>query len=248
MHRFFVSSESLIKEKVYLPAHVSEQLFRVLRAKNGDEVILLDNSGLERFVRLDSVEKHSCVGTVVKTAKGQGEPTVSVSLYQALIKSERFEYALQKGVEVGVSRFVPFISERTEVESPSKSRLTRWRRIIREAAEQSGRSILPELEMSGSLNFFLKSVSGAAIIPWEQENVIGIRQVLSEYYKNEGPGCSEVSIFIGPVGGFTRDEIHLAEQSGVRPVSLGSRILRAETAGVAAALAIFYEAGEMGLP
>ena len=98
------------------------------------------------------------------------------------------------------------------------------------------------------LIFFLKSVSGGAIIPWEQENVIGIRQVLSEYYKNEGPGCSEVSIFIGPVVGFTRDEIHLAEQSGVRPVSLGSRILRAETAGVAAALAIFYEAGEMGLP
>ena len=248
MHRFFVSSESLTRDKVHLPPNVSEQLSRVLRAKNGDEVILLDNSGLERFVRLDSVEKHSCVGTVVKTAEGQGEPTVSVSLYQALIKSDRFEYALQKGVEVGVSRFIPFISERTEVEAPSNSRLTRWRRIIREAAEQSGRSILPELEISGSLNFFLKSVSSAAIIPWEQKNVTGIRQVLSELYKNEEPRCSEVSVFIGPVGGFTHDEIHLAEQSGVIPVSLGSRILRAETAGVAAALAIFYEAGEMGLP
>ena len=146
MHRFFVSSESLTGEKVHLPAHVSEQLSRVLRAKNGDEVILLDSSGLERFVRLDSVERHSCVGTVVKTVKGKGEPTVSVSLYQALIKSDRFEYALQKGVEVGVSRFVPFISERTEVESPSKPRLTRWRRIIREAAEQSGfPETLPEL-------------------------------------------------------------------------------------------------------
>jgi 16S rRNA (uracil1498-N3)-methyltransferase len=248
LHRFFVSSESLTGEKVHLPAHVSEQLSRVLRAKNGDEVILLDSSGLERFVRLDSVERHSCVGTVVKTVEGKGEPTVSVSLYQALIKSDRFEYALQKGVEVGVSRFVPFISERTEVESPSKPRLTRWRRIIREAAEQSGRSILPQLEMSGSLNFFLKSVSGAAIIPWEQENIIGIRHVLAEFYKNEKLRCNEVSVFIGPVGGFTPDEIHLAQQSGVIPVSLGNRILRAETAGVAAALTILYEAGEMGLP
>ncbi|SVA15477.1 uncharacterized protein METZ01_LOCUS68331 [marine metagenome] len=248
MHRFFVSSELLTRDKVHLPAHVSEQLFRVLRAKNGDEVVLLDSSGLERFVRLDSVEKHSCVGTVMKTVEGKGEPAVSVTLYQALIKSDRFEYALQKGVEVGVSRFVPFISERTEVESPSNSRLTRWRRIIREAAEQSGRSILPELEMSGSLKCFLKSVSGAAIIPWEQKSITGIRQVLAEFHKNEKLRCSEVSVFIGPVGGFTHDEIQLAEQSGVIPVSLGSRILRSETAGVAAALTILYEAGEMGLP
>ena len=248
MHRFFVSSELLTRDKVHLPAHVSEQLFRVLRAKNGDEVVLLDSSGLERFVRLDSVEKHSCVGTVMKTVEGKGEPAVSVTLYQALIKSDRFEYALQKGVEVGVSRFVPFISERTEVESPSNSRLTRWRRIIREAAEQSGRSILPELEMSGSLKCFLKSVSGAAIVPWEQKSITGIRQVLAEFHKNEKLRCSEVSVFIGPVGGFTHDEIQLAEQSGVIPVSLGSRILRSETAGVAAALTILYEAGEMGLP
>jgi len=184
----------------------------------------------------------------MKTVEGKGEPAVSVTLYQALIKSDRFEYALQKGVEVGVSRFVPFISERTEVESPSNSRLTRWRRIIREAAEQSGRSILPELEMSGSLKCFLKSVSGAAIIPWEQKSITGIRQVLAEFHKNEKLRCSEVSVFIGPVGGFTHDEIQLAEQSGVIPVSLGSRILRSETAGVAAALTILYEAGEMGLP
>ena len=102
--------------------------------------------------------------------------------------------------------------------------------------------------MSGSLNFFLKSVSGAAIIPWEQENITGIRQVLAKFYKNEKLRCNEVSVFIGPVGGFTQDEIHLAQQSGVIPVSLGNRILRAETAGVAAALTILYEAGEMGLP
>ena len=246
MHRFFVPPECVDGDSVHFPYEASEKLRRVLRARRGDVVTVLDGSGFERTVRLDTVDQGFCAATVLATGQGFAEPLVFITLYQALLKSDRFDYALQKGVEVGVSKFVPYVCERTEVTLPGDSKKKRWRRIIKEASEQSGRAVIPELTETVSFETAVKSVSCPAIIPWEEEKGSLLRRVLAKILENKPTADSKLAIFIGPVGGFTFEEIHLAEEAGIIPVSLGNRILRSETAGIFTVATVLYEAGEMG--
>ncbi|RPJ00584.1 MAG: 16S rRNA (uracil(1498)-N(3))-methyltransferase, partial [Chloroflexi bacterium] len=150
------------------------------------------------------------------------------------------EGVLQKGTEIGVSRFVPVISQRTVIsdrERVTANKLPRWERIITEAAEQSRRGRVPVLDDPIS---FAQAVADAAqsdraLIPWEQEISRSFRSNLS------GSGAAAVALIIGPEGGFSDEEIELAGQYGVIPVTLGPRILRAETAAIAAAMLVLYE-------
>lgn len=233
-------------DSVSFPYDASEKLRRVLRARKGDVVTVLDGSGFERKVRLDTVDQGFCAATVLATGQGFGEPLIFITLYQALLKSSRFEYALQKGVESGVSKFVPYVCERTEMALPGDSRKRRWRKIIKEASEQSGRSLIPELSETVSFETAVRSVSCSAIIPWEEEKGSLLRGVLTKILGNNPTEDSKLAIFIGPAGGFTFEEILLAKEAGIIPVSLGSRILRSETAGVFTVASVLYEAGEMG--
>ena len=246
MHRFFIPKESESEEKIVFSNEQSAQITRVLRFGTGDLVTTFDGSGYEQTVRLDLIDSYSCSGTVIKRRQGNSEPRVKVTLYQALIKQDRFEYTLQKGVEIGITTFSPIISSRTQPFQLSSSRLTRWRKIIMESAEQSGRVILPDLTAPVSLDEALKTSSGLKLIPWENETQVSLREVLRDQDVTAMREGADVAIFIGPVGGFSPEEIQAAENSGVIPVSLGKRVLRSETAGIAAAIGVLYESGDMG--
>ncbi len=248
MHRFFINPESINKTQAHIRGDVARQIYRVLRMRNDEEIILLDNSGMEYKIRIDSVSDSSIVGSIVGKQLGAAEPKVSISLFQGILKADKFTTVLQKGTELGISTFIPITSERTipiSSEEWYKSRHKRWNKIITEAAEQSGRSIIPKLEPLLHLDEAISQNQGVIILAWENMQHRGLKQTLEE-----NKGIIEkygISLLIGPEGGFSAEEVEKAEYAGAITVSLGQRILRSETAGMAVASAIMYEMGELGI-
>ena len=246
MHRFFVPPAHIEADRVTLTADASRQLARVLRASAGDCITVLDDSGYEYTVTLDSVTARHSTGVITDRYIGEGEARLYITLYQGLMKADRFEYVLQKGTEIGISRFVPIVSGRTVARNVvSPNRLIRWGKIIREAAEQAGRSRLPALQETLSFTEACDGIYKPAIIGWESEREAGIRDTLARIKADIGDARS-ISIMIGSEGGLEGSEVEYATSRGIMPVSLGRRILRAETAGVIAAAAALYEMGELG--
>ena len=246
MHRFFINPERIAGDVVEFPPDLSRQMDRVLRMSAGDPVIALDNTGYEYDVTLSSVDSDLTLGRITGRSLGSGEPRFHLTLYQAAMKSDRFEWVLQKGTELGVGRFVPMITLRTmrRDASPSANRRARWMRIIREAAEQSERSVLPELGEPVSLAEALDHAPHPMILAWEQEKIVSMKSAfggLSELWADE----RKLSAFVGPVGGFDSEEIEMARSRGAVTVSLGRRVLRAETAAIVLVTAIMHELGEM---
>jgi len=243
MHRFFIPPEWVKGERVSLTGEPAHQIVHVLRLKPKDHIILLDNSGWEYEVEIDQIGPGLIQGKVIGKCLSATEPRVKVTLCQALLRTEKFEFILQKGVELGVSVFVPFASERCVVRKPGENKIARWRKIIQEAAEQSGRASLPALHPVVSFREACDSACGASILLWEQEKSLSLSRILKELPFR---ASQTFNVFIGPEGGFPPAEVAYAQSHGIVPVSLGRRILRAETAGLAVVVALLYERGEFG--
>jgi 16S rRNA (uracil1498-N3)-methyltransferase len=243
MHRFFLPEDWLADGTVTITGRLVHRLRRVLRLGVGDNIIVLDNSGWEYAVELQKVDSSKVEGRVISKSLAVAEPRTKITLYQALLKGSNFEFVLQKCTEIGVAGFVPVICERCVAGEPDGKRLNRWRDIIIEAAEQSRRGKLPALHNSISFTKACRSASGVSLLPWEGEKAQSIGDILRAY--RQAGKVSEFNIFIGPEGGFSPYEIEIAQSSRVEPVSLGPRILRAETAGLVTAAVTLYEFGEM---
>jgi len=252
MHRFFVSPGALKAQPVTLTGDQAHQIRRVLRMRLGDRAILLDNVGWAYEAVLVAVNEGEVKFQTVRRWAAGGEPRTRIVLFQAVLKRDRFAWTLQKGAEVGVSLFVPTICERNVVDDLDaiEAKRDRWERIIQEAAEQSGRARLPELAPP---LLFAQAVQPGSVpsdpanpllrlIPWEEERSTRLRDALAGCNFTQG-AC--IQVYVGPEGGFTAAEVKLAQRYGIQPVTLGDRILRAETAGIVTATAILYEAGEI---
>jgi 16S rRNA (uracil1498-N3)-methyltransferase len=220
--------------------------------REGDRVIVLDNSGWEIETVLLSVDRDSVEGEVVRRRLAGSEPRTKISLHQGVLRSSRLEYVLQKGTELGVVEFAPVITDRcimSDLETVEKKR-RRWESIIQESAEQCRRSRKPVLRAAVLLQQAFEQVShggGLSLILWEGDDGIPIRDALrgvSGGEKGDPPPFS-VSLFVGPEGGFSPGELDTALRYGLVPVTMGPRILRAETAGVVAAALVLYELGDM---
>ena len=250
-HRFFIPPEWIDEQQVTLVEGTAHQIRHVLRMRAGDRLIVLDDSGWEREVELIRLTKNVVIGHVVEERLATSEPRTKISLYQGVLKASKFEWVLQKGTELGLIEFVPAVCERSvvgDLEDVDR-KLGRWQRIIREAAEQSGRGRLPALRPATLFSQGCQRAmraGGLALVPWEGEKTTSLKSALTAGEEGEDRPFS-ISIFIGPEGGLTREEIEAAQGYGVQPVSMGPRILRAETAGLAAASAILYELGDMEL-
>ena len=246
MHRFFVGPDSIDGDSVSLQGDAARQISRVLRARPGQRIVVLDNSGSEYVVVVRSVSPREVSGTIESSGPSEGEPLVEITLFQSMLKADRFEFVLQKGTEMGVSTFVPLISERTVPRVGSKSRIEqrsrRWESIIREAAEQSHRGRLPGLRPPVDFKGACEEAEGLCLVPWEEERSVGLKSVVRDR-RAELVQRPVVSVLVGPEGGFSRAEIELARAKGLTPVSLGTRILRSETAAVACVL---YEMDDLG--
>ena len=221
LHRF-IGDWNLVKSEVEItnPENV-KQIKDILRLRKGDKIILSDGRGGSAEAVLEDISavKISCILQEVITEKETG---AKVNLYLAILKKENFELATQKATEAGVSGITPIITERTIKTGLNEKRL---KKIILEASEQSGRSFVPIL--SPVLNFENALAYGSA----SEEKII---------FDSSGAECAPnkqaktASIFIGPEGGFTEKEIKMAESAGYTVASLGSLILRGETAAIIA--------------
>lgn len=248
-HRFFVEPATLTANLVELGGVQARQIARVLRLRVGERIIVLDGSGLEHEVELGAVTPSRVRGAVRATRTSVGEPRLAITLYQAVVARERFELVLQKGTEVGVAAFVPTWCERSlpRGEAIDDRRLERWRRIVREAAEQAGRGRLPTIRPPLRLTEALTEAteSGPTLVAWEAERSRSVRVALDELLALRP---EQLSLFIGPVGGLAPSEVAAATQLGALTASLGPRILRTETAGPVLAALALYEGGELEAP
>lgn len=249
MQRFFVPPSALSPDRVLLTGTMVHQLRNVLRMRRGARIIVLDDSGWEYEVELTEVSREQVEGVVIVRRLVETEPQTKISLYQSLLKADRFEFALQKGTELGVAEFVPTLAARCVVRNldMDSHRVARWERIVREAAEQARRGRLPRLQPAMLLGEACKRMvrAGPGLMLYEGANTVGLRDVLGEFGASS---LFNLSLLVGPEGGFTEEEAALAERYGVRLVGLGPRILRAETAGFVAAAAILYQLGDLDPP
>jgi 16S rRNA (uracil1498-N3)-methyltransferase len=244
MHRFFLSPQNISSEGIHFPEQISRQIAQVLRLKPDANVIVLDGLGKEYLVRLTEVSSREVSGKVEEILPARGEPSAEVILMLCLTQREKFEWMLQKCTEVGASRFVPVISSRSLVQSSGEAnaKYERWNRIICEAAEQSHRTIIPELSPTLKLEQALREATFAdacKLIPWEDEKSTSLKTALDEDLSKK------IAILIGPEGGFSSDEVNLAKAAGFMPVTLGPRILRMETAAIVSCALVLYERGEL---
>jgi len=243
MHRFFIPREWFDGDRVNLGEEPARQIVNVLRLQPGDRIAVLDNTGTEFEVNIEKLSKDLVSGRIEKQSISQNEPRLKITLYQSLLKADKFEYVLQKGTELGVTAFVPVHSARCVVKPESAEKRARWQKIIQEAAEQSERARLPELR--ATLNFSQSCVTagGLSVMCWEAENYRSLAKILR---KPELKVIEKINLFIGPEGGYTEKEAAHAREHGILTASLGKRILRADTAGLAVISAVLYDQGELG--
>jgi len=242
MRRFYVEPGTVRGRQVNLDQELVHRLGRVLRMRPGEQFVLFDGSGREWVVELRDISRRAAVATVVGQAEPPPEPRVALTLYMCLIKEPRFELVLEKATELGVEAIVPVVAKRSVVRpwKEGGAKQERWRRLVIEATEQCGRARPPDLLHPVSFEEAVRSAQGFCLLPWEGEGLRGLREALAE-----GRGQQQVSLLVGPEGGLELEEVELAREAGFRVVSLGRRILRAETAALVAVTAVMYELGDL---
>jgi len=240
--RFFL--DRVEGERVALSRADSHHLLRVLRAVPGTPFIVLAQ-GMHYDCVLEEVADGLAWGRITASRPAAGEPRIRIVLFQGLAKGEKLERVIQHGTELGIAEFTPVATSRSVVRLDAQKaaeRTERWQRIAREAAEQSRRGAVPRVT---HLHTWQQAVAripefDLALVPWE-EGGVPLKAALEAC-----PEAVSFALFIGPEGGLSAEEVGLAREAGAIPVTLGPRILRTETAPLAAAAAILYARGEMG--
>ena len=234
MPRFFC--DAIAGGKAVITGEDAAHIARSLRMQPGERLTLSDGQGTDFDCVLDLVTPQEVFLTVLESYPCRTEPSVYVRLYMAMPKAEKLELIVQKAVELGAAGIVPVSTKNAVVKLDAKkeeAKRKRWQAIAESAAKQSGRSLMPRvmglMTLGQAFDYIEKEQFALRLIPYEHEaGMEGSRQELSRV----APG-QDIAVFIGPEGGFDESEINLALKKGVRPVSLGKRILRTETAGLA---------------
>ena len=245
MHRFFIKSIIKKTKQVIIPENLRHQLINVLRLSVGDKITLFDNSGWEYITELKEIKKDNLIGFIIEKQKNSSEPTIKITLYQPILKSDKFEFILQKGTELGVTNFVPIFCDRSIKRWNDDQILTkkypRWKKIITEAAEQCQRGISPELnkplDFTKAITYPNKNMSKFIALTGNKNSKL--KQIPQSNIN------MEIGLFTGPEGGFTKEEIELSKANSIKPISLGNRILRAETATIILITAILIKFDEI---
>lgn len=252
MQRYFVTPEELREETVRITGDDAHHLVKVMRAEPGEEIICSNGLNREVLARITAADRNLVEAQVVEELPMDREAGVEVWIAQSLPKGDKLETVIQKCTELGAARFIPFVSERTVVQYDEKKegkRLDRWRKIAKEAAEQAHRNRIPDIGQPVSWKQLVQLLPEAdlSLICYEKESGLSFRPMLAEQRAKPADGRRHrILILVGPEGGFTGKEVAEAVQAGAHSVSLGKRILRTETAAMAALGCILYEYGEMG--
>ena len=242
MARFFVTPEELNMEFLVLTGENADHA-KVLRIKKGDEIVLCDGEGRESICTVSDVASGQISLVTKSREEASTEAAVKASVYMAFSKGDKLEHVIQKATELGVYEVVAFPSARCVSRPDEKSlkkKLERWQKIAQSAAEQSGRGRIPQVVVVNSYKAALERAlqSDIAILFYENERATTLRSVLQE------KSYSSVSLITGPEGGLEVSEVEQALIAGCKVCTLGSRILRCETAPLCAFSAVMYDSGE----
>lgn len=246
LQRYFVSPEQIAQDRVTISGGDAHHIARVMRFNPGDTVIVCDNSGKQFTVRLEKINDQTVAGQVIGEQMAVSEPRLRVTLVPSLLKGDKLEWIIQKGTEMGVHAIWPFHSARSVVQldgTKAVKRRERWQKIAKEAAEQAHRGFIPEIDGPLTWMDILDRIAAfdIAIIPHEREQ----KQSLPALWHNVR-SIETCLIIIGPEGGFDDREVDMAREAGARPVHLGPRILRAETAALTTITCLMWAGGELG--
>ncbi len=226
----------------------AKHISKVLRMAPGDQLIILDGKGARFLAEISSISHQGVTVEIKKPLPVPPPSPVEITLCQAVIKSGPMDYLIQKTSELGVNRIYPFVSSRTVIHfqrDRQQKKLSRWRDIAHNAAKQCNRAIPVEI---APLETFKEQLSirnkdsGAKAILWEGETSQDLKALLQTH----GP-CSRFTGMVGPEGGFSPEEVSIAQKAGFTPVSLGARILRSETAAVTLVALVQYEWGDLSI-
>ena len=242
MTRFFVSEDELKAEFLVLTGDNASHA-KVLRLKNGEQVMVCDGMGCECLCTISDISVDQVCLVVDHRQDSASEPRVKATVYMAFAKGDKFEHVIQKATELGVYEIVAFPSARCVSKPDDKSlnkKLERWQKIAASAAEQSGRGIVPAVITLSSYKEALERAAQAdlGILFYENEQATTLRMAL------EAGEFSTISLLTGPEGGLESREVDMAAEKGLKVCTLGKRILRCETAPLCALSAVMYHCGE----
>ena len=239
--RSFVDLPLQVGDNVLLPEGVAAHLLRVLRLRVGDECVLFNGDGRDYHARISALGKREATAAVLAASSVDNESSLRVTLLQGIARGEKMDWILQKATELGVARILPVTSERSEVKLDAQradKRLAHWRGIVTAACEQSGRAIVPEVAPPQALAAAaaLRDGRGFILDPVSEASLSSLAC--------DSPGACIIAI--GPEGGWSpRDRSQLVE-AGFESLRLGPRVLRTETAGIAAIAILQARFGDLG--
>jgi len=236
MRRFYAAAEDFDGQKIFLSVEETKHLRDVLRLKENDSVRVFDGGGREFACGIERIEKKKTVLKILEeTAPTAPESGLNLTLAVALLKGEKFDWVVQKAVELGVTKFVPLNTQRADVRlKETEKRLTRWQKIALEAAKQSGRARLMPIEPPIDFKKFVRTEKDAAILFAERGG--------DDFSAIEATG--KITAVVGAEGGWEMSEIEAARASGFKIITFGGRILRAETAAVVVAAVLQHRFGD----
>ena len=243
MRRFYADERGLTDGVAYLPEEDAHHALRVLRMAVGDECELFADGGRYACAVDDITDGQ--VRLRVTRSLPTTEAGLRITLYQGLPKAEKLELIVQKAVELGAASVVPVQMSRCVMRLDGRDaakKTERWQRIAREACKQSGRCLLPEVGLPIGMKELLSRIPTheLTLIPWEDAHTVSLTAIRRKY-----PEVRDMAVIIGPEGGMSPEEVEAMERAGGRAVTLGPRILRTETAGMAAMAALLCLYGDM---
>ena len=258
MPQFYLSPESLHDRAFHLKGPEAFHITKVLRYREGQTLVLFDGRGGRFEGVIQKIHGDGSVsGSLTETLHAtEDRKPVEIVLFQGLLKASHWDWVLEKGTELGVAAFAPLITPRTVVllheAQRSRAKQDRWRRVVLAAAKQCQRSKLPEVREPVEFRDAIKDAcegGGLTALAWEGLSGAtaseSVKLALREADQKRGKESRRVNLFIGPEGGFTEEEVELAESLGAVVFGLGPRVLRAETAALAAVSVLQYEFGSL---
>lgn len=248
MHKFFTPKENFIDKQAKILGDDVKHLYKVLRLNEGDKIVLNNCNGEEFLANIRTITKQEVIVDIEEKLEINNESEVKIYLFQGLPKAQKMDLIVQKGTELGITKFVPTLTERVDIKLKGEfKKLDRLNRIALEAAKQSKRTVIPTVSEPISFEDALTNMKALdlVIVPYENAENFGIKTL----FNDENIDISKiktVGILVGPEGGFELSEINKLKENGAYIVTLGSRILRTETAGFVATSLVQYELGDLG--
>lgn len=229
MHVFFVPLSQIKNQHIMIWGQDAHHIQTVLKMSKGEKIIVQDGETHKYICMIEEISTEKILAKIISQEKSIAENKIKITLAQSLPKASKLDFIIQKTTELGVDKIIPFTSERSipRIEEKMPAKLNRWQKIAQSAASQSGRSSIPKIESLKTWEEILSSIKNysLSLIPWENERENSLKAILSQNKTQKN-----ILVIIGPEGGFSHQEVNAAKKMGAIPISLGTRILRCETA------------------